>query len=444
MTLQVNTAEGQTSGTAVSTSGTNTGGGSGDAFSAANSGITFSNAQAAHGTRSYLMPGTAATFNTLTFTSPDATTNGFSVRFYLYATTAPSAEIQFINVQTSAGAAVAALNLMPTMVLRMKNAADASVYTFTNAVPLNQWVRVSFYGTINATTGSMTCSFYSLDSLTAIDTHTVTGANTGSTAPNKVLYGKLTQAPSMTTYYFDDIAQNLDSSTEIPPVSNTPPTVDAGANQTVTAGAGVSLSATASDADGTIASHAWTFDYPTSGAPTLTGASTATPTFTAGGAGSLYVLRDTVTDNGGATATDTMEVRVASSGLIDPLPGYTPVTTGTWTNTGGAANIGAALSDSSDATYVESGSLSGTEQEIRVRLDPATVRASLSVTFRVAQDAAGTIAAKGRLYEGTTLRQEWTLTTTTSPADQVCALSAGTVSAISDWGNLWAAVAGTG
>ena len=78
-----------------------------------------------------------------------------------------------------------------------------------------------------------------------------------------------------------------------------------------------------------------------------------------------------------------------------------------------------------------------------MRLDPATTRANLSVTFRVAQDTAGTIVAKGRLYEGTTLRQEWTLTTTTSAADQVCALSAPTIAAITDWGNLYVALSGT-
>jgi hypothetical protein len=244
------------------------------------------------------------------------------------------------------------------------------------------------------------------------------------------------------TMGFDDIQINDGTGSEIGDYVyvNVPPTVDAGANQNVSSGATVSLSATASDSDGNIASHEWSFDYPSNGAPALTGGNTATPSFTAGSAGSLYILRDTVTDNGGATASDTVEVRVPTNTVLAPLPGA-GTGAGTWTNVGGAASEGAALADSNDATYVESAAVSASEQNRRFRLTPSQTRTSGTITVRVAQDTAGALVGKVRLYEGTTMRQEWTITVTTSIADQTCTLSGATVSAITDWSNLFVEVA---
>lgn len=443
MATWINSAEGGTNGTTVNSTGTNTGGASGTAFSAANAGITFSSSQAAHGSLSYAFAGTATTFNVLTFSAADGDTTGFSVRAYVYLTGYPSAETGFITVQTAAGASICGINLSTAGNLRTVQVSGSFVGASTNTLSLNTWYRIALWGTLSASTATIHTSHYALDSSSAIEANTYTNRNTGVTAAGKTLFGKLTQAPGMSTYYIDDVAHNFTIATEIGAISNVAPTVDAGSNQNVSAGAGVTLSASASDTDGTIASYTWSYVYPASGGPTLTGGTTASPNFTAGAAGSLYILQCLVTDNLGATASDTVEIRVPASGGFDPLAAYTPVTTGTWTNTGGGANIGVALSDGSDTTYVESNALSATEQEIRVRLDPATVRTTLSVTFRVAQDAAGTIVATGRLYEGTTLRQSWTLPTSTTATDQVCVLSGGTIAAITDWGNLWAAVAGT-
>jgi len=225
--------------------------------------------------------------------------------------------------------------------------------------------------------------------------------------------------------------------------ANLPPTVTVGSNQDVSAGATVSLTSTASDSDGTVASRLWTFDYPTSGAPTLTGSTSANASFTAGAVGNLYILRHTATDNLGATGYATMEVRVPTGGTIAPLAGA-GTGAGTWTNTGGAGSEGVALNDASDSTYVESATASGTEQNRRWRLNPSSVRTSGTITVRVAQDISGTIVAKVRLFEGSTQRQEWTITTTTSIADQTVTLSGGTISAITDWGNLYVEVAVTG
>jgi hypothetical protein len=94
------------------------------------------------------------------------------------------------------------------------------------------------------------------------------------------------------------------------PVANQPPTANAGADKTVNEGAAVSLPGSGSDPDGTIASYAWA---QTAG-PTiiLSGANTATASFAAPQVSATTVLtfRLTVTDNGGATASDTVNVTV--------------------------------------------------------------------------------------------------------------------------------------
>jgi LmbE family N-acetylglucosaminyl deacetylase len=92
--------------------------------------------------------------------------------------------------------------------------------------------------------------------------------------------------------------------------TNQPPTANAGADKTVNEGTAVSLPGSGSDPDGTITSYAWT---QTAGPTvTLSGANTATASFTAPQvtASTVLTFRLTVTDNGGATGTDTVNVTV--------------------------------------------------------------------------------------------------------------------------------------
>lgn len=94
--------------------------------------------------------------------------------------------------------------------------------------------------------------------------------------------------------------------------ANVAPNVSAGADQSVNSGDTVTLTATASDPDGTIASRAWSCtSFPSGGsAPTLTGASTSTATFTAPSTPGQYVFQFTATDNGGASSSSSMTVTV--------------------------------------------------------------------------------------------------------------------------------------
>ena len=104
--------------------------------------------------------------------------------------------------------------------------------------------------------------------------------------------------------------------------SNTPandgPTANAGPDQSVAAGATVSLSGSGTDTDGTIASYAWT---QTAGvAVTLSSATAAAPTFTApiGSGASNLQFRLTVTDNRGtASAADTVVIAVGAGVAVN-------------------------------------------------------------------------------------------------------------------------------
>lgn len=95
-----------------------------------------------------------------------------------------------------------------------------------------------------------------------------------------------------------------------PTPSNTPPTANAGADQSVTEGTSVTLAGSGADSDGTISSYAWT--QVSGPSVTLSNANTASASFTAPdvSADTTLEFKLTVTDNGGATATDTVNVTV--------------------------------------------------------------------------------------------------------------------------------------
>jgi len=110
---------------------------------------------------------------------------------------------------------------------------------------------------------------------------------------------------------------------------NNPPTANF---SFTTSGLTASFTDSSSDSDGTIASHSWTFgDGGTSTA--------ASPSHTYAAAGT-YSVTETVTDNGGATASKTSSVTVASSGgggggSSQLLANTSFESTGSWTGSSG-------------------------------------------------------------------------------------------------------------
>jgi K319L-like, PKD domain/Bacterial Ig domain/ZU5 domain len=124
--------------------------------------------------------------------------------------------------------------------------------------------------------------------------------------------------------YIASLRINPDGSVTLnPSVANSPPTADAGVDQTRDEGATVTLSGTASDPDGAgdIASYAWT---QTGGTPTVTidNAGSLSASFTAPQVDAAATLEFTltVTDKKGASASDTVTVTVNNVAPVNHAP----------------------------------------------------------------------------------------------------------------------------
>ncbi|TDQ49044.1 hypothetical protein EV696_10518 [Permianibacter aggregans] len=105
------------------------------------------------------------------------------------------------------------------------------------------------------------------------------------------------------------------------PPANQPPTVSAGVTQNVSPGTTVTLTGTASDPDGSIASYLW---EQTGGSPTvtLTNGNAAVATFVApDNVVTSLSFRLTVTDNSGATANATVVINIAPPGTTVSVSG---------------------------------------------------------------------------------------------------------------------------
>ena len=106
-------------------------------------------------------------------------------------------------------------------------------------------------------------------------------------------------------------------SNQQPVITNTPPTVSAGVDQSALASAQVSLSATASDSDGTVASYNWTQTAgDTVSLSDSSGASTlfvmpSNPTATE------FSFTVTVTDNDGASASDSVTISLNQAPTVN-------------------------------------------------------------------------------------------------------------------------------
>lgn len=136
------------------------------------------------------------------------------------------------------------------------------------------------------------------------------GATPGFTAPTVTADSVLTFEVTVTDDQGGKAADTVSVTVKHATTANQPPSASAGPDQTVQEGAAVSLAATASDPDGTIAAYAW---KQTGGpAVSLSGATTAIAAFTAPAvdADAALTFQVTVTDDRGATASDTVEVKV--------------------------------------------------------------------------------------------------------------------------------------
>jgi hypothetical protein len=101
-----------------------------------------------------------------------------------------------------------------------------------------------------------------------------------------------------------------------PPVDNNPPVADAGADLNAQVGQTITITGSGTDSDGTIVSYVWS-----KGATQL--ASTASFEYTPDAEG-VDTLTLTVTDDDGATASDSMDVNVTAAMTLDDFEDATP------------------------------------------------------------------------------------------------------------------------
>jgi hypothetical protein len=439
--IYTNTAETGLSDGTVVTTGNSDDGAAGDAFANVQGTWVYETDAAKSGALGYRLT-VDATSRYLRGDDPSPSGRGGMGGWFYYPGGVPSASFAVAVVRTAADAVVASLNIFTDGKLYAYTRTGTRITTGgsgTSSALSAGWYRFQLMYTPGGSTTTATLEGRVWDAAgTSLMTYLNTaGYDAGVTDPGgRYRFGNITNTSGFTTWDMDNLRWGHVASGDIGDVANASPTGSITANQNVAASAAVTATVSASDSDGTIASYAWTYVSASStGSPTLSGSSTATVGFTAGAVGNLYTLQCIVTDNGGATATFTTEVRVPTTSTT-PVPlAINATEVGTWTITGGSSTDGAALADASDSTYLESPTATGVEATSRTRLQPMTVRSALTITERLALDTAGSVTVQVRLFEGSTERQEWTVVPTTSIADYACAVT--TPGAITDWGNLW-------
>jgi len=437
-----NTFDSGTAGTSI-TAG-NSGGANGDAFAVTGSGRTF-NADAMHGALSadfLLASGDAANYAQW---SLGTTSKEVAVQFYFKLVQNVTATSGFFILR-GGGSAIVQLAIKSDRTVDVLVGSGSTNIHNSSALTLGTWYRFDLTLTVGTTTsnGVISMVISEGDSLSAFSTmSTNSSANLGTVDADQARVGWQATVSSVRQARFDSLrVRTAEGTTALAPFgANAAPTISVTANQNVSAGATVTVNATALDTDGSIASYAWNVvTASSSSTPSLTGASTATLTFTAPAAGNLVTVRCVVTDDDGATAEATTEVRVPKTGDFSTLALDGTTSGGTWTRAGAASTDGAALADALDSTYTQSPSFSASETYEEYRLEPLVARSNVTFTVRALQPVTGGTVTV-RLVEGTTVRQSWTLSTISGSAADI-ALVVDNPAAISDWGNLRLRVAG--
>lgn len=437
MAVKTNSFEGGTNGTGI-TSG-NSGGASGDAFDflviGTGATVTFDNTRAAHGTLSARVTPTAS--QTANGNWQGLNTTDFAIRKYIYLTAATTDDTYWFR-SSNAGGGTRLVSLhgdsAGRLVLRTPS---ATVWTSTSTVPLNQWVRIEMYAHIGTgtTDGKVAAAFYSADSTTPIDSFTNNALNMGTTAIDQIGFLKYNNQAYATAFWVDDLRIDTAATGLLGPVgSNAAPTVNPPAAQRIATGNTASMTMTATDSDGTIASRSWVVtSYPSgAAAPTLSGGSTATATTSTLTVPGVYTFTPSATDNGGTTTTGSpaivyvyaadgsAKVRARRSGS-------------TWT--GAVADV----NDTNDATYLES---PASPSNVIVTLDmdpvgPGDVTVPVRARLQPAGGAASTCKIDILTGSSDTVAATRTVSLTDSWVTTTVTLSSGENAAMTDH-SLWA------
>lgn len=241
-------AEGGSDGTAVSTA--NSGGASGTAWDTCQRGTSATNeydsAQFANGALSVLIA-TAGTSTTaynrwgaaLTALWASGLTTHYGRFMFRLAAIPGTNRILVEFLDTAAATNRANFLMLTTGALRLRNAANGTVATFTTVCGVDTWYRVE-YRVDGSTTGAYEMHLYAGNSLTALEDIVGGTANFGGTV-GCVNYGYVSNGASLANLWFDSLQINdvalpgPESGTPATVLDTTPPAVAWGSPNTTTA-----------------------------------------------------------------------------------------------------------------------------------------------------------------------------------------------------------------
>lgn len=304
------TAEGVANGTALVTGGSYGGDPVDVVAKTAGGGMVVSNAagKMGRGSNSVRVTTAAATDTAVArFAVPSSP--HIAAAFTYVADATPAVNTVIGSLRHASGAIIQII-LNASGTLRFSDAAGADLWVTPGALPAGV-PRIAVYA--DRTSSVVKMRVYA-NSTTTTPTYSqdVTGANLGTADFAAAQIGKSTTTAVLNAHY-DDFRVSTTATDVLPPegASNTAPTANAGLDQTgVEPWNPVVLTGSDSDSDGTVTGRAWA---QTAGSPTVTlTGSGASRTFTAPGtvAGTTLTFTYTVTDSGGATASDPMTVTV--------------------------------------------------------------------------------------------------------------------------------------
>lgn len=352
-------------------------------------------------------------------------------RFYFKVPELPGSNL-YIATNTSGASARADMRINTNGTVSVRNGFSA-VWTSTAAVTAGQWAR--FEWRLSATAGTQEARLF-----TGAQLHGPSNNPTDSSGSVTFDAGTFTNTgvgiiQNTTARVFIDDVKNDDSTWPGPAtVPNQAPIVTYPANTQMpgVVDAEKSITATATDPDGSVVAWDWSWNTvvtPSGEQPDLTGETTATVKFTPT-EGGTYGLRVRAQDDDDAWS-DYAYVTVAVPATVGTV---IDLGTGDWTEHGGTG-VGI-LSDSNDATYYQADSVFATASTQEFVLSPAVNPAAFSINVRHFLTASIGGYANATLLEGSTIRKSWSLSPTTTPTTTTLTLSATDVESISDWSNL--------
>jgi hypothetical protein len=335
--LRFNKAEGGSNGALATTA--NTGGISGDAWNnvSGTNTWTFTTTNKARGSLAYQCTQAAAEASTLLWDLP-AATELYGRCYYYFTGFAPATQI---IVRSFSGGFVNEswrVDLQTDGTVRLRDAATDVLGAASQPLAPGVWYRFEWHVVCGAADGILEFKLFTADQSTPLFSYTNTACNTN-VSIDHMQFGPGTSNTQLPTMYADEFALSEDSwiGTAAGTPLNAPPTANAGNDQNAGTSTVVTLDGSgSSDSDGTVTGYAWTQLSGTS--VSLSNAAVAKPTFTAPATASTLVFRLTVTDDDGATGTDTVTINVLASIIMqNSAAGGTPSGTVTTGNSGGAS-----------------------------------------------------------------------------------------------------------